>query len=145
MAYTVMQACSGRVVVGVKVVWLHVLHIACGINKTIRWVCGDRHAPIVVDKEAKGVPLTWITSSFKDISCCFKVDLYVRHEVQHLFWGVEVGLNTAYYESYVDVGDLVMLVVHLEDEEYGSHPTLEGAILHRRHKCTFCDELPQVV
>ena len=78
--------------------------------------------------------------------CHFKVDLYVRHEVQDLFWGIEAGLNMTYYKSYVDVGDLLMLVVHLEDEEYGCCPTkLEGAIHCRRHKCAFHNELPQVV
>ena len=78
--------------------------------------------------------------------CCFQVDLYVRHEVQDLFWGVVLGLNTVYYESYIDVGDLLVLVVHLEDEEYGFHPTeLKGSLCHRGHKCALCDELPQVV
>ena len=39
-----------------------------------------------------------------------------------------------------------MLVIHLEDEEYGCHPTeLKGALGHGGHKCTLCDELPQVV
>ena len=138
------QASSGRVVAGVEVVQLHVLHIAHGINKAIRWVHGDRHhALIVVDKEAEGMPLTWITSSFKGIMCHFQV---VRHKVQDLFWGIEVGLDAAYYESYVDIGDLLMLVICLEDEEYGCHPTeLEGALCHGKHKCAHCNELPQVV
>ena len=77
---------------------------------------------------------------------CFQVDLYVRHEVQDLFWGVEAGLDVVYYESYVDVSDLLMLVVHLEDEEYGCHPTeLKGALHHRRQKCALFDKLLQVV
>ena len=92
------------------------------------------------------MPLTQITSSFKGIACRFQVDLYVGHKVQDLFWGIEVGLDAAYYESYVHVGDLLMLVVHLEDKEYGCHPAeLEGALCHRGHKCTLCDEFPQVV
>ena len=78
--------------------------------------------------------------------CCFQVDLYVGHEVQDLFWGIEAGLDAAYYEPYVEVGDLLVLVIHFEDEEYGCHPTeLEGALHSGGHKCTFCNELPQVV
>ena len=147
MAYAAVQESSGKVVVGVKVVQLHVLHLAHGINEAIRWVCGDQHhALIAVDKEAKGAPLTWITSSFKGVKSRFQVNLYVRHKVQDLFWGIESGINMAYYESYIDVGDLVVLVVHLKDEEYGCHPTeLEGALCHGRHKCALCDELLQVV
>ena len=147
MAYAVVQASSGRVVAGVKVVWLHLLHVAHGINEAIRQVCGDRHqALVVVDKETKGVLPTWITSIFKGITCCFQVELYVRHKVQDLFWDTEVGIDTAYYESYVDISDLLMLVIHLKDKEYGSHPTeLGGALCHGRHKCTLCDELLQVV
>ena len=100
----------------------------------------------VVDKEAKGVLLTWITSSLKGIACHFQVDLCVRHEVQDLFWGVEAGIDVAYYKSYVDVGDLLVLVVCLKDKEYGCHPTeLEGALHCGRHKCTLCNELSQVV
>ena len=51
-----------------------------------------------------------------------------------------------YYESYVDIGDLLVLVVCLKDDEYGCHPTeLEGAFCCRRHKHALCDELLQVV
>ena len=51
-----------------------------------------------------------------------------------------------YYESYVDVSDLLMLVIHLEDKEYSCHPTeLKGALRHGGHKHTLCDKLPQVV
>ena len=147
MAYAVAQVSSGRAVAGVKVVQLYILHIAHGINEAIRQVPGDQHhALIVVDKEAKGAPLTWITSSFKGAMCHFQINLYVRHKVQDLFWGVEAGIDVAYYKSYVDVGDLLMLVICLKDEKYGCHPPeLKGALCHRRHKCTLCDELPQVV
>ena len=92
------------------------------------------------------MPPIWITSSFKGVMCCFQVNLYVRHEVQDLFWGVEVGIYAAYYESYVDISDLLMLVVCLKDKEYGCHPTeLEGALHHGRHKYALCNELQQVV
>ena len=91
------------------------------------------------------MPLTWITSSFKGIMCCFQVDLYVRHEVQDLLWGIEVGIDAACHESYVDISNLLMLVICLKDEEYGCCPTeLEGALCHIRHKCALCNELPQV-
>ena len=78
--------------------------------------------------------------------CRFQVDLYVRHKVQDLFWGIEAGLDAAYYESYVVVGDLLMLDICLQDKEYGCHPTeLEGVLCCGRHKCALCNELPQVV
>ena len=117
------------------------------MNEAIRRVRGDQHyTPIVVDKEAEGTPLTQITSSFKDIVHRFQVDLYVRHRVQNLFRGVEAGLNVAHYESYVDDGDLLMLVICLEDKEYGCCPAeLKGALHHRGHKCALCDEFLQVV
>ena len=39
-----------------------------------------------------------------------------------------------------------MLVIHLEDKEYGYHPAeLEGVICCGGHKRTLCDEFPQVV
>ena len=146
MANAAVQASSSRIVVGVEVVRLHVPQVAHGINEAIRWVHGDQHHTlIVVDKEAKGASPTWITPSFKGVMCLFQVDLYVRHKVQDLFWGVEMGLDTADYESYVDVGDLLMLVIRLEDEEYGCPTELEGALHCRRHKCALCDELLQVV
>ena len=92
------------------------------------------------------MPLTWITSSFKGIAGHFQVDLYIAHKVQDLFQGVEAGLDVMDHESYVDVSDLLVLVVHLEDEEYGCCPTeLEGVLHHGRYKCVLCDELPQVV
>ena len=57
-----------------------------------------------------------------------------------------MGLNAAHYEPYVDVSDLLMLVIHLEDEECSCHPVeLEGALHHRGHECALCDKIPQVV
>ena len=82
MTYAVVQVCSSQVVVGVKVVWLHVPHVACGVNEAVRWVCGDRHcAPIVADKKAKGVPLARVTHGFKGITHCLEVDLYISNKV----------------------------------------------------------------
>ena len=147
MAYAVAQMHSSRVVTGAKVVWLYILHIAHGINEAIRWVHGDGHpSPIVVNKEAEGAPLAWVTPSFKGIMHHFQLNLYVRHEVKNLFWGIEVGLDTADYELYIDVGDLLMLVICLEDKENGCSPAeLKGALHHGGHKCTLCDEFLQVV
>ena len=49
-------------------------------------------------------------------------------------------------KPYIDIGDLLMLVVCLEDEEYGCCSTeLEGALYHRGHKHTLCNEFLQVV
>ena len=142
-----MQTCSGRVVAGVEVIRLHILHIAHEINEAIRWVRGDgHHTPIVVDKEAEGAPLAQVTPGFKGVTHCFQVDLYVRHEVENLFWGIEAGLDVVDYESYIDISDLLMLVVCLEDKENGCSPTeLESALRHRGHKRALCDEFPQVV
>ena len=51
-----------------------------------------------------------------------------------------------HYEPYVDICDLLVLVICLEDEEYGCHPAeLKGALHHRGHKCALCDKFPQVV
>ena len=76
----------------------------------------------------------------------FQVNLYIRLEVENLFWGIEAGLYMADYESYVDISDLLMLVVHLEDKENGCSPTeLDDALCHGGHKCTLCDEFSQVV
>ena len=51
-----------------------------------------------------------------------------------------------YYKSYVDVSDLLMLVICLEDKKYGCHPTeFEGALHHGGHKHALCNEFLQVV
>ena len=72
VAYAVAQMCSGQVVVSVEVVQLYILHVAHGINEAVRWVCGDGHCtPIVIDKEAEGMPLAQVTPSFKGIACHF--------------------------------------------------------------------------
>ena len=82
MTYAVVQACSGQVVVGVKVIWLYVPHIAHGVNEAVRWVLRDRHgAPMVADKEAKGTPLAGVTPSLKSIVCCLEVDLYILNKI----------------------------------------------------------------
>ena len=49
-------------------------------------------------------------------------------------------------ESYIDVSDLLMLVICLEDEENGCSPIeLEGALWHRGHERTLGDESLQAV
>ena len=77
---------------GVKVVWLHILHVARGINEAIRWVHGDgHHTPIVVDKEAEGVPLARVTPGFKGIMHRFQVDLLCWTQSQKSFLGHRGG------------------------------------------------------
>ena len=80
--YAVVQAGSSWVVAGVKVIWLHVLHVTGWVDEAVRWVHWNGHgAPIVADKEAKGVPLTGVASGLKSIPCRLEVDLYVPDEV----------------------------------------------------------------
>ena len=124
MANPVAQVCPHWVIAGVKVVWLHIPHIAGGVDKAVGWVCGNRHGtPKIADKEAKGVPLTRVTSGLKSIMCCLEVDPYVLDEVQNLVRSIQVGLNPVDNESHVDICDLLMLAVCLEDQEDGSSPT----------------------
>ena len=82
VAYAVVQACSSWFVVGIKVVWLHIPHIAGGVDEAIWQICGNRHgAPIVADKEAKGTPLTVIAPGLKSVPHHLEVNLYVLDEV----------------------------------------------------------------
>ena len=80
--YAAAQACPYRVVVGIKVVWLHVPHIAGWVDEAVWRVRGNIHgAPKVADKEAKGMPLAGAAPSFKSILCCLEVNLYVLDKV----------------------------------------------------------------
>ena len=80
--YAVAQACSSRVIAGVKVVQLHVPHVAHGVNEAVRQVCGNGHGtPIVADKEAKGMPLAGVAPGFKSVVHCLVVDLYICNKV----------------------------------------------------------------
>ena len=50
------------------------------------------------------------------------------------------------YKTYIDIGDLLMLVIRLEDKENGCCTAeLEGALCCGGHKCTLCNEFLQVV
>ena len=50
------------------------------------------------------------------------------------------------HKSYIDISDLLMLVICLEDEENGCSPSeLEGTLHHGGHKCTLSNESPQAV
>ena len=76
VTYAVAQACSSQVVVGVNVVWLHLLHVAYGINEGVRRIHGDGHcAPIVADEKAKSTPLAGV------IVRHLEVDLYIGNKV----------------------------------------------------------------
>ena len=92
------------------------------------------------------MPLARVIPGFKGIMHHFQVDLYVGHKVKNLFWGIEVGLDVVDYKSYIDVGDLLMLVICLEDKENGCSLTELQSALHRGgHKHAICDEFLQVV
>ena len=85
VAHAAVQMCSQWVVVGVKVVWLHIPHIARWVDKAVWQICGDRHgAPIVADKEAKDKPLAGVTSGLKSVSHHLEVALYVLNKVKDL-------------------------------------------------------------
>ena len=82
MTYAVAHACSSRVVADVRVVWLYIPHVACRVNEAVRQVRGDGHgAPIVADKEAKGIPLARVMPGLKSIMRCLEVNLYVLDKV----------------------------------------------------------------
>ena len=82
MAYAAVQVCSSRVVVGIEVVWLHIPHVAGGVDEAVRWIHGDGHgAPIVADEEAKGMSLAGVVPGLKGIPHHLEVNLYVLDEV----------------------------------------------------------------
>ena len=82
MTYAAVQAGSSWVVVGVKVIWLHVPHITHWVDEAVRQVHGNGHgSPIVADKEAKGMPFARVTSGLKSVPHHLEVDLYVPDEV----------------------------------------------------------------
>ena len=61
-------------------------------------------------------------------------------------WGIEVGLNMVDHEFYIDVSDVLMLVICLEDDENGCSPAeLECALQHGGHKHALSNESPQAV
>ena len=63
-------------------VWLHVPHIACGVNEEVRRVRGDGHGtPIVAYKKAKGTPPAGVAPSLKSVVCHLEVDLYIGNKV----------------------------------------------------------------
>ena len=81
-AYAVTQVCPCQIVVGVKMIWIHISYIAGGVYRAVSRVCGDRHGtPEVSDKKAKGTPLARIAPSLKSVTHCLKVDLYVFDEI----------------------------------------------------------------
>ena len=70
MAYTTMQVHPHQIVVGVKMIWIHISYVAGGIYQAVRQVCGDGHGTLkVTDEKAKGAPLAGITSSLQSIMC----------------------------------------------------------------------------
>ena len=82
LANAAVQVCSCWVVVGIKVVWIHVPHIAHWVDEAVWQVYGNGHGtPKVADKDAKGMPLAGVTPGLKSIQCHLEVDLYVPDEV----------------------------------------------------------------
>ena len=147
MANAVVQGCSCQVVVGIKVVWLHIPHIAGWVDEAVQRICGNgHHTPIVADKEVKGTPLAGVTPGLKSIPCHLEIDLYVPDKVQNLVWSIQVGLDPVDNESHVDICDLLMRAVCLEDQEDGSSPTeLWRALQSGGHECDLSDEFLQMV
>ena len=82
VTYAVAQVGFSQVVVGIEVVWLHVPHIAGWVDEAVWWIHGNGHgAPIVANKEAKGMPLAGITPGLKSVLHHLEVNLYVPDEV----------------------------------------------------------------
>ena len=145
--YAVAQACSSQVVVGVKVVWFHIPHIARWVDEAVRQIHGDGHgAPIVADKEAKGLPLAGVAPGLKSIAHHLEVNLYILNKVQDLVWSLQVGLDPADHEPHIDICDPFMLAVCLEDKGDGSSPAELGrALWWQGHKRALSDEFPQML
>ena len=66
---------------GVKVIWLHIPHVAHRVNKAVRWVREDGHGAPIADKESKGMPLAGVTPGLKNIMHHLEVDLYICNKV----------------------------------------------------------------
>ena len=122
--YAVVQVGSSWVVVGVEVIWIHVPHVTHWVVEAVRRIHGNGHgAPIVTDKEAKGVPLVMVAPGLKSGLHHLEVALYVPDEVQDLVRSIQAGLDPADNESHIEICDLLMLAVCLEDQEDGNSPT----------------------
>ena len=81
-AHAAMQVHPCWIVVGVKMIWIHISYLAGGVYQAVRRVCGDGHGtPKDADKKAKGMPLARIASGLKSITCYLKVNLHVLDEV----------------------------------------------------------------
>ena len=82
MAYAMMQVRPCQIVVGVKMIWVHISYAAGGVYQTIRGgLWGWPWHPQSCYKKAKGVPLAEITSGIKSVACHLKVNLYLLDEV----------------------------------------------------------------
>ena len=142
-----MQVHPCRTVAGVKIIWFNTFYITGGIHQAIRWVSGDGHGTIeIVYKKAKGMPLAGIAPGLESITCHLKVDLYVFDEIEDLFRGIQVRLNSVDHEPHVNIGNFFVLAVHLENQENGGHSAeLEGSLKLRRYEHPICKELPQAI
>ena len=130
MAHAAAQVCSHQVVAGIKVVWLHIPHVARGVDKAVQWICRDGHcAPIVADEEVKGAPLAQVTHSLKSIALYLEVTLNVPNKVQDLVQSIQVGIDPVDHKPHIDVCDPFVLAVHLEDQEDGCGSAELGRVL----------------
>ena len=107
MAHAAVQVCSHWVVVGVKVVWLHIPHVTRGVDEAVQWIHGDGHCtPIVADEEAKSTPLASFAPGLKSITHHLEVTLYILDKVQDLVQSIQVGIDPADHEPHIDICDL---------------------------------------
>ena len=145
--HAVVQACSCQVVVGIKVVWLHIPHIARWVDEAVQQICGDGHCtPIVTDEEARGTPFAQVAPSLKSVVCRLEVTLYIPNKFQDLVQSIQAGIDPVDHEPHIDVCDPFMLAICLEDQEDGSSPAeLRRALQQWGHECTLSDEFPQML
>ena len=114
---------------GVKVVWLHIPHVAHGVDEALRQIHGDGHGtPIVAEEEAKGTPLAGVTPSLKSIARHLEFDLYILNKVQDLVQSIQVGLDPVDHKPHIDICDPFMSAICLEDKEDGSSPAELGGL-----------------
>ena len=70
-------------------VGVHTLHVTCGVDQAVRWVCGDGHStPKVLHGEAEGMPLTGITPGIQGFLYLLEVNLDVVDEFRDPIWWI---------------------------------------------------------
>ena len=143
-AHAVMQVCSCQVVVGVKVVWLHVPHVAHWVDEAVQRIHGDGHGtPIVADKEAKGTPLAGVAPALR--ASCTTLRSPSMSLTKSRIWS-RVYRWESDHKPHIDVCDPFVLAICLEDQEDGGSPAeLRRTLQQREHEHTLGNEFPQMV